>query len=517
MAVIIEKKERRLIPNWRSFPTTILLGELDSSSINPVQKPNLSIEDYIEDFRENGTIPFAADLISASVVNGFTDNKDVKRAAQFILDKKNQVTQSQYDISKKILSTTNENPAECFIDTITITQLEKCLPKEWYISKIQHLKKYVGDFPYNPIAWVELSRCYSILGQEKQALKSMKIAVQLAQNNRFVLRSAVRLFSHYNEVDVAHDILRKNNMINYDPWLMSAEISVANLQGRNSKFIKRGIDLVESRNFSPFSITELASSIGTIELLSGERKKSKKMFGKSLVSPNDNSLAQIEWVLNNKDKSLIDKEQINIQPKHNFEAQAISNFYDKKLIEALNNTCQWFCDMPFSKRPVIMGSNIAGILDNRDLAVNFLKAGLIAHSNDAQMLNNIAYYLALDNKTIDAAKFIEKVNWQNLNKLTEICLIATRGLIYFRENKIDEGRQFYLKAIEEASNEKDRYNTSIAVLNYAREEILAKTDQIETVLQIISKIPNNEEDDISIKKLRSEVLDLYDKYKQHAL
>jgi tetratricopeptide (TPR) repeat protein len=516
MAAIIEKKGRNLIPNWRSFSTTITLGELDSASISTIVKPNLSIEDYIVDFHKNETIPFAADLVSASIVNGFTDNEDVKKAAKFILNRQNQVTQSQYDISKKILSPI-ESSIECPIDNITSKELESCLPEQEYRLKIQRLKKSVIDFQYNSIAWVELSRCYSILGQKKQAIKSMKIAVQLAPENRFVLRCAVRLFSHYEELDLAHDILRKKNVTNFDPWLMSAEISVANLRGRNSKFIKRGIELVYSKDLSPFSITELASSIGTVELSSGNNKKSIKMFNKSLIAPNDNSLAQIEWILNNKDKSLINKERINIQPKHSFEAKAISNFHDKKLIDALNNTCQWFCDMPFSKRPVIMGSSIADILDDRKLSIDFLKLGLMSHSNDGQMLNNIAYYLALEDKTKDALDYLEKARKQGIEKseATDICITATQGLIYFRENKYEAGRKEYLKAIEQTKLGKNESLNRIAILNYAREEILAKSDKVESVMQDVNKISElDDANNISIMALKSKVLKLYEEYKE---
>lgn len=146
--------------------------------------------------------------------------------------------------------------------------------------------------------------------------------------------------------------------------------------------MKKGIALVESNSFSPFMITELTGAIATTELLNGNRKKSRKMFRKSLVSPNDNSLAQIEWILNSKDKDLLDRSEIKVTTKCNYEALAISNFYKKNLVEALNNTCQWFCDMPYSKRPVILGSGIADFLDNRQLAIDFLKKGLIAHEGD---------------------------------------------------------------------------------------------------------------------------------------
>jgi hypothetical protein len=83
----------------------------------------------------------------------------------------------------------------------------------------------------------------------------------------------------------------------------------------------------------------------------------------------------------------------------------------------------------------------------------------------------------------------------------------------FREKKYATGREAYLKAIEKAAIEKNKHLENIAMLNYAREEILAKTDQIEFVMQLVSKISDNE-NDISIKKLHSEVLELYRKYKE---
>ena len=183
----------------------------------------------------------------------------------------------------------------------------------------------------------------------------MRNAVQLSPNNRFVIRCATRLFSHYGELDLAQYVLRHCDSLKKDPWLLSAEVAINTLKGKVSNLIKRGIEIIDSNNFSPFSITELSASIATVHLLAGERKKSRKMFSKTLISPNDNSIAQVEWVLNSKDKNLLDKDTINIETRHSYEAMAINNFYNNNLIEALNNTCQWFCDMPFSKRPVMMG------------------------------------------------------------------------------------------------------------------------------------------------------------------
>lgn len=513
MAAIIEEKERRVIPNWRSFGTTVSLGELSSYSSNSNDFPILSVDSYIRDFKNNPSVPFAADLLSAALVNGFTDDENVEVAAQFLLNNKHEITTSQEELAYRILN--GPNLFQDIIGNITIKQLNDCISNQDFINRIRGLKQHLINFPYNSIAWVELSRCYSILGQEEKALQTMKYAVQLSPDNRFVIRSATRLFTHYGELDIAQYVLRHSGMLRKDPWLLSAEVSVNTLKGKVSNLLKRGIEIIDSNNYSPFSTTELAASIGTVHLLAGDRKKSRKMFAKSLVSPNDNSIAQVEWVLNSKDKSLFDKYSINIKTRHSYEAMAINNFYNNNLIDALNNACQWFYDMPFSKRPVMMGSCVADLLNNKNLAIAFLKKGLISNSNDCQLLNNIAYYYALDNNLDEANKYIERIDNKLVGEIDGVCITATKGLIKFREKKFEDGRKLYLRAIENTSVSKNKELNYKAILNYSREEIIAKSDYIESAMNLINKMKDIENMSIEVKKLHSEVVDLYRKHKDN--
>ena len=341
----------------------------------------------------------------------------------------------------------------------------------------------------------------------------MKHAVQLSHNNRFVIRSATRLFTHYGELDLAEYVLRHCEMLRKDPWLLSAEVSVNTLKGKVSNLLKRGIEIIDSNNYSPFSTTELAASIATVHLLAGDRKKSRKMFAKSLVSPNDNSIAQIEWVLNSKDKNLFDKNVINIETQHNYEAMAINNFYNNNLIAALNNACQWFCDMPFSKRPVMMGSCIADLLNNRNLAITFLKKGLISNTSDCQLLNNIAYYYALENNLEEATKYIERIDNKLVGELDRICITATKGLIKFREKDFEGGRELYLRAIDSTTLLRNKGLNYIAILNYTREEIIANSPYIELAMNLVNEMKDIDNMSIDIKKLHAEVVELYNKYK----
>ena len=294
---------------------------------------------------------------------------------------------------------------------------------------------------------------------------------------------------------------------------LSAEVAVNTLRGKVSNLLKRGIEIIDSNNYTPFSTTELAASIATVHLLSGDRKKSKKMFSKSLISPNDNSIAQIEWVLNSKDKNLFDKNEINIDTQHSYEAMAINNFYNNKLIEALNNTCQWFCDMPFSKRPVMMGSCIADLLNNNKLAISFLQKGLMSNVNDSQILNNIAYYYALDNNLSEATKYIERIDNKFVGDVDGICITATKGLIQFREKNFESGRELYLRAIKSTTESRNKELNYKAILNYTREEILARSEYVETAMNLVNEMKDMKDMSVEIKKLHSEVVELYRKYK----
>ncbi len=516
MANLFEHKDRRVIPNWRSFGKTTTLGELNSFQlVSSFPQYETNIDEYIIDWKLNRTVIHAADLLSAAVVNNKRYDKSVIDAAHFILGNREKATFSQISLANAILNKSEEKDLSKKFNEVTLDHLPHLINPEPFRIKIQEAKNLLQQYPGNAILYVELSRYYSILGQEFYSIRAMKAALHLASNNRFVLRSATRLFAHYNteendHLDYIHSILRKSPMTLVDPWLASAEISIATIKNRTSKFIKKGIELINSKNISPFNFTELASSIGTVELLNGSSKKSREFFSKALISPNDNSLAQIEWA-STKDNSL-DINPSLFDVKMNFEALALDNFQNKKYEEAIDNAAKWFIDMPFSKRPIMFGSNLAStILKDQQKSISFLNAGLISHPNDPQLINNLAYALALDDKPKEAFEHLNKIrNEVSYDDVTQICLMATKGLASFRSGFDDIGRQLYLEAIEQTKAIKNRELNWIAILNYAREEIRLKSDYVDSIMNVVSKIPNDTKD-FEISVLKSDVLELHQK------
>lgn len=519
MANLFEHKDRRVVPNWRSFGKTTTLGELNSFQIsNALPNQETSIDEYIIDWKLNNTVIHAADLLSAAVVNNKRDDKTVIEAANFVLQNREKATLSQISLASGILNKTVEKDLSQRFNEITLDKLPTLINPEPIRIKIRETKSLLKHYPRNAILYVELSRYYSILGQENNSIRAMKAALQLAPNNRFVLRCATRLFAHCDNEDneylgYIHNYLRKSPMTLIDPWLASAEISIATIRNRTSKFIKKGIELVNSKNISPFNFTELASSIGTVELLYGGTKKSREFFNKALISPNDNSLAQIEWA-STKDNSL-DIDPSNFGVKMNFEALALDNFQNKEYDAALDNAAKWFIDMPFSKRPIMFGSNLAStILKDQQKSISFLNAGLISHPNDPQLINNLAYALALDDNPIEAFEQLNKIrNESDYDDVTQICLTATRGLSYFRSGFADIGRQLYLDAIEQTKQIKNKELNWIAILNYAREEIRLGSEYVENIMDAVSKIPNDNKD-FEVSVLKQDVIELHQKVKE---
>ena len=89
MANLFEHKDRRVIPNWRSFGQTTVLGELNSFQINSqFLDHKTSIDEYIIDWKLNRTVIHAADLLSAAIINNKKEDKNVLEAANFILQNK---------------------------------------------------------------------------------------------------------------------------------------------------------------------------------------------------------------------------------------------------------------------------------------------------------------------------------------------------------------------------------------------------------------------------------------------
>lgn len=508
MAIIYQIKERRVIPNWRDYKRTLQIGELGNSVSQPL---DINIDRVLSDWNELKNIGTAADLINAAFISGKSDFSQLTEAIGLI--KSNPVNASntlmaltdtfETSIENGIISKSKTFILEKDIDTIN--EFHALINNKSLFKVINRTKKRTINEIYNPIVWVELSRLYIMHGQEKKAEKAMLTALHLAPDNRFVLRSATRLFIHTDQYDKALYFLRKSNSLKHDPWLISAHIATSSIMKRFSPLIKDGQNLISSSKFLPCELTELYSSLGTLEFNDGSFKKAKMHFDNSMLQPNDNALAQLEWV--SKEDSRFSVNPFSFGSVVNpFEAFALEYYEQGKWREAFLNCINWFLDTPFSKRPVLLGSYIAGtILKDANASILLCEVGLQANPNDPSLLNNIIYELAKSDKIENATKYVNQLKQINVNALSnesKVSIQATLGLVALRNKEFELGKQLYELAIANSEKIKNEYFKNLAIVNYARELIIAKQPEKEKYLELVKnmKLDAKHKDLIELKR-----------------
>lgn len=513
MNLTYEQKERRVVPNWRYFEATLEAGELDEWKINRPKDNSYSIDDYVALWKVHKSLFRAGDLLSAAITNGKEDLPVVKDAASFILDKKEVATHSLLYSAKTILGIEETNRIQ---STIEIERLRDCTATEVICKYIHDIRQRIQIIPYNPFLYVDLSRAYLLLGQSKKAEWSMSQALHFGAANRFVARSAARFFLHLQDKDRAYDAIRARGAVAVDPWLMAAEISINMLRGKTSNYVKKGKEIIESGNCRPFGFTELASSIGTLELIEGSNKSSNKLFRKALIDPNDNSLAQVQWVNSFEHLSM----NIDSTVQNDYEVKTIEAISKGDAAQAIHEAVNWICDMPFSLKPISVGFDICTILLREfALASAIVDVGLRSDETHPLLLNNKAYCSARSGQLREAKEAIDKLKGSSRKKAFDslrVCIPATEGLICYRNKQFEEGAKKYNEAIGIAKEKAKELGNDVlykkAVLNYCRERLIARDGDPEIVMTDVNEI-EIQNDNPELKLLFNEVIEEYNRTK----
>ncbi len=284
-------KNRQIIPRWYPFEYARSMGEINGTGtlIKSADTESLIYKLKEIEWEASYQLPLAVDFVTTALILNDFDNEKAKKAATYIIS------------NKKFLSNLAIEATETFLrNGKQLSSLEFDLPatkNHVHIhNKIAHLKKCVRAYPVNPIPWADMAFYYSIINQIEKAHKCVTTALNLAHENRFVLRSIARFFLHIKEPDRALYHLRNAEITWRDPWLLATEISISEAFKLKPKTIREAKSIAASSDSSPRDLTELYGALGTLEANSGETKKAKRMFLSSLEDPNENAFAQAEWI-----------------------------------------------------------------------------------------------------------------------------------------------------------------------------------------------------------------------------
>lgn len=464
--MFLDAANRRIIPRWRDFWTAIALGELSqnqrSLADRSTRQANVPSEAK-KAWLENRALWHALDFASAAFVRGELEDPELPAAARKILDHPDVSPMAAQRLARSILSPSGEalevaDPIEERVEDIR--------------KRIRLQRQRLHVDPRNAIGWIDLALLYTINGSLRKAEHAVEIAYKLNPNNRFILRSASRFFAHIGDFGRSLKILRDSEALATDPWLIAAEIGLASLAETDPDTPRLGRRLLENLSLPEFSTTELASALGTMELLEGRPKKAKKLFRASLGKPTENSLAQAEWA--SKQVGELGVEPVKIVVPRNYEVSALHGQAFGNWEIALDNALKWWRDQPFSSRPAVVASYLwSTVFEEDEKSIEIIKASLLSNPQDRVLTNNLAFALINVGKTGEAEETLRAVDPTAEDDTSSITLLATHGLLNFKKGAHARGRALYLEAIDRARLLREERLETMATLYLAREEWFA--------------------------------------------
>ena len=430
------------------------MGSIDSRV--PPTPDTTSLLRRRHEWLEQRDLAHAADLIGTAFGMGLGDQ--ARDAAEFVLEWEAAAPAALVALAGKVVH--GDSPlSDAPID---IDHVQRHV-------RIGKLKRHIRDWPTDAIAYIDLAREYTILGQRPQALRPINIALSLAPHNRFVVRSAARYFLNCGDPEQAMAVVRRTPRVSRDPWLLAAEVAISSAWQTASRHIKSARSMVDRRGLAPKEISELAGALGTLETEAGNRRWARRLFTTALEDPTENTLAQAEWV-----STEIQDLGLGIHEKaidRSYEASALISLGEGQWETALQHARLWHLDEPFAARSAYFGSWTASVVaEDFSSALQFADFGLATKPDDLLLLNNKAVALALLNRAAEAVKYLDKIDASKAAERSEATYLATRGLVDFRLGQPESGRALYKEARETAKRGKNAREEVWTLLFQAREE-----------------------------------------------
>ena len=464
MSGTFDDSNRQTIPRCLDYTTACALGLLRITRVSGIDiKSRFPKSRVIEKWQENPNIYTATDLLAEALILKDYKSKYAIEAADYILENSETTDMVINELASHFL----EQP-----ETPNI-QSSKTSDPDIIYPLIGALKQAVRFYDKNPIAWCDMALYYATLAQIDKARRAMQIALHLAPNNRFILRSASGCFNHLGEPDRAISILRHSPLHLFDPWITSADIAIAESAGLSTKSINKAKDLANDHNLTHFSRSELAVSIGTKEMKSGALRRAKTLMHQGIIDPTENALAQAEWMATQLGTNINNFVKLGEKVPASFEANARHFYYTEKFEKSLDSAENWCAYQPLSPVPYIFSSYISSVcLDNDEESVRILEGALKLNKNNPIYMNNYICSLARTGNIEDAIENFRTINLNNLSNDEKYTFLSTQGLIYFRTNNPDMGRKLYLQAIDGFETINAQRSAAIAAYYWAIEEKL---------------------------------------------
>jgi Putative Zn-dependent protease, contains TPR repeats len=451
---------RRLIPRWRRTSATLNLPEATYSvgkRSNLVALDTDRFERVLEEWKESPTTGLLGDLLSFSVDPSLAPA--VIEVAEKALAEGFHLSPAQRLI---VLSLTGEESERLVIPGALGTGV--CNPA--IQRQVAEIRRILSVNYANPLVLLDLAQFQVASGQAKRAERTVLSALSLSPYNRVIIRTLARLYVHMSKPDKAHALIKGHVLTPTDPWLMASEVSLADLSGSSSRFASKGFRFVRDKAASSADLTELAGALGVSELKAGSVGRARDMFRLALTNPNDNVIAQ----------AVTHQSSLGFHLDQPVLREAISTAQEAQLLIAWNslrvdvaeqNALMWHDEEPFSSRPLQFLTALYAVQKRYTEAENLALRGLIADPDELALLANYAYALASSGKLDAADRVLQKMLSVGHGRYDAIAL-ATKGLVALKRGQLALGDALYSEAMGAFRSRKEFSFEALCQAYYAR-------------------------------------------------
>lgn len=435
--------ERRLIPKWRPVATTLESPEAGTHKAAPVQilsGDKDELERAIADWKEHRTPGMLGEVLSFSVHPDLLPR---------VLDVGSEAVRSGVDLTSVQASLINDlsrsNGESNLIDVPPSFIATDTHP---FQEPIRRLRSLLRSRPDNALALLDLAQLQAAIGKTGSAERSIRMALNLAPNNRTVIRTAARFYVHADKPDQAHQLVRRHQRTQADPWLMASEIALADLAGAESGFLSKGKRfLVEQHSFSDAHLTELSGAIAMEEYRAGNLKRARDAQRRALLSPNDNMIAQ---AFENRARFGIQLEtpQILNALAHSHEALVLKAWMEMSPDQVEHHAQAWHAEEPFSSRPIQLLSTLYLFKGDYAMSDRWISAGLLSDPLDRGLQINQAFIRARAGQGQEMATILRRLRARHQQDI-EPYAKAIEGLYEYAQGRFDSGDQLYGQAVDQ--------------------------------------------------------------------
>lgn len=450
MTSLVNDSRRRLIPRWRYAVLAVAPAETvgDRPNSGQIEVDDSFWEEKRRDWAEHPRVATAAELVScATALNRLGQVED---AVGYLHGRSKELRPGPREMVKHAREVLRRLAGDAPDAVVPPTG------QEGYISGLKEARDVIArsrarlaTTPRDALAWMDMSRAYTTLGQPQHAEIAIGRALLLAPNSRLIVRAACRRLVHADRTEDAHRLLLRHPRTRHDPWLIAAEIALAQILDETPRLAREGRALLESGRFNPAGVTELAGALGTIEFLSGSMKRARRLFQLSMEAPSDNAVAQARWI-SARTGGIVISEDAWRTPR-SYEAWCWRAFQANEWERSLAFAKAWVRDEPFSSRAAVQATFLAtAVNEEYEYAIECAREVLIADGSDNMLRNNLVVALAYANRADEARK--EAAHIPKEQDPDRACtFLATRGLVEMRSGQFALGRELYRQAFDCAS------------------------------------------------------------------